>query len=1102
MEMEPNGLGGDVVTQPTELMITCTSTEEVAGAAADMDMAQDTIGQQVAALTEQYHFIDQNGRTISYEIQALSDTGAQMMILATDSENGQVFHVIPSNQAGSAQLIIPQAQIQTTQDSLEHIGDDLQTDPSSGPPDNMSSFIIQSNATLGVSKKSSNRQCIETFQKLPQPLPPNIPVWARRLRSCERIGDSYRGYCLSEAELLSILGLHKQQTQSVWGTRQSPSPAKPATRLMWKSQYVPYDGIPFVNAGSRAIVMECQYGPRRKGLQPKRTVESDNASYKATCPARIYIKKVKKFPHYRVPTDPKIDKKLIRIEQEKAFNLLKKDLDGTDGVLRWYVQLPDQDAHQYHNLDTACFSPTPASFQTSVEEEEEVLSEEGPHKPSRLHPRVAEKIRELVSRGIEEVYAVRKQLRKFVERDLFRPDETPERHNLSYFPTVNDLKNHIHEAQKSLGNGELIYDPESLSGALQWTADNGNVLNEMVTVTFGSPPSEEQETLVKMENPTPEDVCQDTAQLLSSLTSLQPKIFAQLQPFRRAAWEVTIMCRVCKMFRTGLKGFRELLITGIGGSDDKRAVLAMEDDMMHGKMSFDHTLFKTRQDRFPWKAELITLKNPECRMENEIKFLRSLLQSLPSYETYSHHLQLLLAKVLRFERFERRRVIIKKGHIGHSFYFIYSGHVGVCNDEDGTSAFLDQEPILLYKGAKFGDIALIKGARRNATVVCMDTTEFLVVDKEDFFANKLDKELEKEFRYRSDFFSSLDLFSHWPAKDIEAIAGICQTRIFHHGKLVIQDTSETNSIAFVTEGSCELLRLVNLTKCPSYHKWLHRQIDFPLPNASPTQQPSSLCKKRFKGILLNSHSSLEPVYETPHNDSKMELKEKHVAFKVKETHTETERNGAQGTSTEHQDGVKIPVTPEGIPIAMAAAVFLSIDLLNPGQFLGLHEHLLPETQRDKRSQVLVSNGCKVILLKKEKFDEHCDEITKEKLQKYQHSYPSDNTLCRLFLQKNDWRMFKKDLVNLLLGPPATSQAKNKKPKKLIQTLVSFHRAGILDLNSISLNLRHRRPSESHKTIMIPTSGAKDGENPLGPDPTVRLVHAIAGPRTNLKRLLY
>ncbi|KAM9305606.1 calcium-responsive transcription factor [Gastrophryne carolinensis] len=526
--MEDDGLHCETVTGPTELLITCTTSETHPG-------ETELEAEQLSALAEQYHLVDQNG-AIHYEIQTLPGTTPQMMILTSESENGQVFHVIPSSPTGTTQLLIPQANEPTehsqTSDDLQAV----QTVASSTVQDN--SFIIHSNASLALSNKSPSRWPVEPLQKPLQLLPPNIPAWARRLRDCEKIGDSYRGYCLSEAELMNILGLHKQQTMSVWGTRQSPSPAKPATRLMWKSQYVPYDGIPFVNAGSRAIVMECQYGPRRKGAQPRKIGETESLmgqSYKATCPARIYIKKVKKFPQYRVPTDPKIDKKLIKMEQEKAFNLLKKDLDTTDGILRWYVQLPDQEAHQYHNLDTSCFSPLPTTLPPPNEEEEEMICDENSGQPSRLHPCVAEKIRELVSKGIEEVYAVRKQLRKFVERELFKPDEVPERHNMSYFPTVNDLKNHIHEAQKSLGNGELVYDHEIVPGAvreLQWTSDSGSVLNEMVAVTFESASQEEQESLIKVENPSSEDVCKDTAQLISSLTSLQPKIFAQLQGFQ------------------------------------------------------------------------------------------------------------------------------------------------------------------------------------------------------------------------------------------------------------------------------------------------------------------------------------------------------------------------------------------------------------------------------------------------------------------------------------------------------------------------------------------------------------------------------------------
>ncbi|XP_023588774.1 calcium-responsive transcription factor isoform X2 [Trichechus manatus latirostris] len=489
--------------------------------------------------TEQFHLVDQNGQPMQYELQSLGDSSAQMMIVASPSEDGQVLQVIPSTQTGMAQVIVPQGQLVDVKSSLdvseEKPGDrNLPTVRVDALADNTSSYILHPQASLTLPKKTVTRRLEEPFLAPLQPLSSNTPIWACRLRSCEKIGDSYRGYCVSETELESVLTVHKQQTQSVWGTRQSPSPAKPATRLMWKSQYVPYDGIPFVNAGSRAVVMECQYGPRRKGSQLKKISEQESRScqlYKATCPARIYIKKVQKFPEYRVPTDPKIDRKIIRMEQEKAFNMLKKNLMEAGGVLRWYVQLPTQQAHQYHELETPCLSSSPSPFPvSSLEEEENAIRDENCALPSRLHPQVAYKIRELVSQGIEQVYAVRKQLRKFVERELFKPDEVPERHNLSFFPTVNDLKNHIHEVQKSLRNGDIVYNSEIIPATLQWTTDNGNILRETVTVTFAEGNSSGESVTTKVEaNQTRSSLFPEPAQRLSSLSSFQPRIFAQLQ---------------------------------------------------------------------------------------------------------------------------------------------------------------------------------------------------------------------------------------------------------------------------------------------------------------------------------------------------------------------------------------------------------------------------------------------------------------------------------------------------------------------------------------------------------------------------------------------
>ncbi|XP_078000614.1 calcium-responsive transcription factor-like [Glandiceps talaboti] len=321
-------------------------------------------------------------------------------------------------------------------------------------------------------------------------LPPGCPAWAARLKECESIGDSYRGYVESEVELDLLLTYHKQQTGTFWGTRQSPSQNKPSKRLMWKSQYVPYDGVPFLNAGSRAIVMECQYGPRRKGGQTKKT--TDPSGFKTTCPARIYIKKVRKFPELKVDTGPGVDRKTLRLQQDRAFAILREKPDDIQGVERFYVQLPTTKAHEYHDDPPTHIYGVNINIGGPVAETP--LSQ-------RMHPRVADKLRQIVCEGNRNVYHVRKLLRAFVERELFHGETIPEKHNLAYFPTIHDIQNHVHKAVKEINTGVLQVVntgvPVTRHGAvpLQGPGENTVVNTGVpVTITDGLPASDEQAT--------------------------------------------------------------------------------------------------------------------------------------------------------------------------------------------------------------------------------------------------------------------------------------------------------------------------------------------------------------------------------------------------------------------------------------------------------------------------------------------------------------------------------------------------------------------------------------------------------------------------------
>ncbi|KAJ1186585.1 hypothetical protein NDU88_003366 [Pleurodeles waltl] len=61
-------------------------------------------------------------------------------------------------------------------------------------------------------------------------------------------------------------------------------------------------------------------------------------------------------------------------------------------------------------------------------------------------------------------------------------------------------------------------------------------------------------------------------------------------------------------------------------------------------------------------------------------------------------------------------------------------------------------------------------------------------------------------------------------------------------------------------GSCELLRLVELINCPSYHKWINQHTDHD--QQTPTKSdPKTISRKRFEKIMVNSLCVLDPIYE-------------------------------------------------------------------------------------------------------------------------------------------------------------------------------------------------------------------------------------------------
>lgn len=97
---------------------------------------------------------------------------------------------------------------------------------------------------------------------------------------------------------------------------------------------------------------------------------------------------------------------------------------------------------------------------------------------------------------------------------------------------------------------------------------------------------------------------------------------------------------------------------------------------------------------------------------------------------------------MKRESFARGEIIIRQGEIGDKFYVIESGIVDVAGEKEGA-AF----SIALGPGEHFGEVALLTGSPRNATVIAREPVELFSLAKEHFEqALQHSKSLEERLR--------------------------------------------------------------------------------------------------------------------------------------------------------------------------------------------------------------------------------------------------------------------------------------------------------------------------------------------------------------------
>ncbi|KPJ54300.1 hypothetical protein AMJ39_00700 [candidate division TA06 bacterium DG_24] len=125
----------------------------------------------------------------------------------------------------------------------------------------------------------------------------------------------------------------------------------------------------------------------------------------------------------------------------------------------------------------------------------------------------------------------------------------------------------------------------------------------------------------------------------------------------------------------------------------------------------------------------VTEEEAERERRAEVDRHRELLKRVEIFAPLSEDELARISRQLRLGRFARGETLVTQGEPGDSFYIIVSGEVSVTvRDAEGHSA----EVARLGDGSFFGEMSLLTGAPRNATVTALQDTNVLIVDKAQF----------------------------------------------------------------------------------------------------------------------------------------------------------------------------------------------------------------------------------------------------------------------------------------------------------------------------------------------------------------------------------
>ncbi|KAK6180869.1 hypothetical protein SNE40_008844 [Patella caerulea] len=529
-----------------------------------------------------------------------------------------------------------------------------------------------------------------------------------------------------------------------------------------------------------------------------------------------------------------------------------------------------------------------------------------------------------------------------------------------------------------------------------------------------------------------------------------------LKRFQKAVRKIMIMVRVVGKGRERPKETDKDMLSWTTICDDLGLTRTNYANL---GLTFDPTDFKVKKKgHISTDAIEALCLNPVERTGEQIRHcLVSLNTMIPAFSEFPIKMQTSLVQVGWYEKFDPGRVIIRQGQRADNFYLILSGAAVVtilenkpktktskhgghhrppsADDRDELDDIMEEgeedekeeqyvrTADILHKGSSFGEIALIQGSIRTATVTCRTAVELLALDRTDYINIFMKAEGGREPEHIQ-FLKRMNIFKGFALDKIPwNDPTICAFTYVRRETVLCEDSNNSELIFIIMTGTCRVIKSLPAVK-PKLYRSEVRDYGLHTPRTNRTENikvrrtftretkstPGSIqlpTKSKLEADIALSRSSTilstiarkTPQQVADDAEEHMHIindvfKKRHVLPPIDQNDISGPNNNMSGhaMARHHQADVQ-------------DQIYIQMTKLGRGDVFGLEQVVLKDIS-ESTSSTLISEGAECIIINKQFFRKLLTQQSANQIRKKIQPFPTEERLRQKLQTQIDWEEFK------------------------------------------------------------------------------------------------